>query len=336
MPLAQHISPLSEPLASLSVIPVKLPEDAALWDAFVAQCPMATLLHTQLFLSYHGQRFTDASLWIQHEGEPVGLIPAAISPSNSSTVVSHPGVTFGGLLHAGNLTGMESTQALQMAKQYYAQQGFSQWLYKAVPAIYHQQPAQGDMYGLHQLGATVSRCDISATVDLPNRPAWNKKRTKNMKQVAKHNIEVRCDSNQLELFWPLLETRLAEMHQASPVHSYSDIKLLCSRFPNNIKCWGGYKDDRLVGGTIIFYSPTVAHTQYIAANDEGRKVAALDAILEATIVAATNNGHRYFDFGHSHYRCPDTEAWLFNDSLHKFKCKFGASESIYQTFTIQL
>jgi hypothetical protein len=40
---------------------------SAEWDEIVGRCPMATFLHTRRFLSYHGDRFRDASLFLQDE-----------------------------------------------------------------------------------------------------------------------------------------------------------------------------------------------------------------------------------------------------------------------------
>ena len=42
--------------------------DAEAWDALVAAAPGATFLHSRRFLSYHGNRFQDASLVIERNG----------------------------------------------------------------------------------------------------------------------------------------------------------------------------------------------------------------------------------------------------------------------------
>ncbi len=63
---------------------------------------MATFLHTRRFLAYHQDRFKDVSLLLANDKGIVGLFPAALDPAEARTVVSHPGITYGGLLHSGN------------------------------------------------------------------------------------------------------------------------------------------------------------------------------------------------------------------------------------------
>src|SRR5947208_14116689 len=81
-------------------------EYAELWDEFVAQAPMATFLHSRRFLSYHRDRFQDVSLVIENEENSlVGLFPAAGDPTQRKRVISHPGITYGGLINERELRG---------------------------------------------------------------------------------------------------------------------------------------------------------------------------------------------------------------------------------------
>lgn len=322
---------------NFEIQPVVLPQDVAAWDRFVEASPMGTFLHTQRFLSYHGNRFTDASLWILSADEPVGLLPAAISLAADKRVISHPGLTFGGLLHQGNLKGEAMIAALQAVLAYYRAQGLEALCYKAIPAMYHPWPQQDDSYALFRLGAIRTRCDLSATVDVPNRPPWNKKRIKNMKQVEKQGITCRTGFEELPVFWPILEARLEAVHQSKPVHSLDEISMLAERFPDFIQCWVGYQNEEPVGGTVVFNHVqqgihTVVHTQYMAASSYGATIAALDAILEDVLTWSKEKGYRYVDFGHSNME----NGQILNDSLYRFKVKFGAGGAVYETYTLKL
>lgn len=299
---------------------------------------MATFLHTQLFLSYHGQRFNDASVWVvDNNDDIIGLLPAAVAPNDEQQVVSHPGITFGGLLHQGKLKGELMVDALQAITAYYKNKGFTSLIYKTVPTIYHHTPSEDDRYALFRLNAQRSRCDLSVTVDTPWRPAWTKKRKKNMKQVAKQNIICKQGYEQLDIFWPILIERLKAAHQAMPVHSFEEIQLLAQRFPHQIECWVGYKNDTPIGGTVLFKhhynnQPICTHTQYIAATEAGTQIAGLDAVLEEAIQANQQQGYRYFDFGHSN----TDGGWTLNQPLYRFKHKFGGGGTVYETYTLNL
>src|SRR5687767_933601 len=107
-------------------------EYAELWDEFVARASMATFLHTRRFLSYHRDRFQDVSLVVRNEENSLlALFPAAADPTHTKRVISHPGITYGGLIH--ELRGEKILEALQAVMHHYADRGFESLRYKAVP-----------------------------------------------------------------------------------------------------------------------------------------------------------------------------------------------------------
>src|SRR3982074_2235698 len=119
------------------------PATADVWDEFVAPAHAATLLHTRRYLSYHGENFRDVSLTLWDEkGRLVGVFPAAIDPHDDRCVVSHPGVTYGGVVHHGGLRGELMIESLQLLRQHYAQQGLATLRYKAGAYIYYQTPSR--------------------------------------------------------------------------------------------------------------------------------------------------------------------------------------------------
>ena len=88
------------------------PDDAAAWDDLVARSVNGTILHTRRFLAYHGSRFRDRSLVVtKSNGKLAGVLPAAEDPVDQSVVTSHPGLTYGGLVHDGTLYGGPLIQA---------------------------------------------------------------------------------------------------------------------------------------------------------------------------------------------------------------------------------
>src|SRR6476469_2912683 len=113
---------------------------AAEWDELVGRAPMGHMLHTRAFLSYHGDRFEDASLALHDErGRLVGVLPAAREAAD--LVGTHPGATFGGIVHDGSLGGAAMVDAMALVAEHYAQRGFRRMRYAPVPHIYHLRPS---------------------------------------------------------------------------------------------------------------------------------------------------------------------------------------------------
>jgi hypothetical protein len=76
------------------------------------------------------------------------------------------------------------------------------------------------------------------------------------------------------------------------------MKLLKSRFPDEIRLYMAYMNNVPVGGTILYLTPQVVHTQYISASLEGRQVGALDLIFQHLLYENPFKTE-YFDFGTS-------------------------------------
>jgi len=115
------------------------------WDRLVAASWNGTFLHERRFLSYHGSRFRDLSLVIEDDrGRTVGVFPAAYDDVQADIMVSHPGLTFGGVVHDGRLRGPAMLEALQAIAWSYREEGFHHLRYKAVPYIYHRVPSSDD------------------------------------------------------------------------------------------------------------------------------------------------------------------------------------------------
>lgn len=306
--------------------------DANAWDALCAAAPMATFLHSRRFFSYHGARFRDASLVIEDErGTLLGVLPAAFG-TEPGLVVSHPGATYGGLLHHGGLLGQAMIDALTRICRHYAAAGLTRLRYKAVPRIYHQRPADDDSYALFRLGAVRSRCDLSCAMDLAYRGQVSERRRRGARKAAKAGVTTDFEESALAEFWPVLTDNLGRRHQVQPVHSLDEIELLRTRFPEAIRLVAARLVGDLLAGALLFCTPTVVHAQYIASSEAGRDYSALDAVFEHAIAWAAARGSRYFDFGISN----EDEGRLLNGGLYDFKSEFGASGVLHEFHDIDL
>lgn len=316
---------------SISVRPF-VPGDAEAWDDFCKDAFQATLLHTRRYLSYHGDRFADRSLIVEEDGRWLGLFPAALSRDESTHIVSHPGVTYGGILHQGALKGNQMVAALEEVGRYYAAQGGTRLVYKAVPAFYHKSPAQDDLYALFRLVARRVRCDISSTIDLLNRQPPSQRRKRSLKKAIKADVKIVEGIQHVAALWGVLAGNLASKHGTKPVHSLAEITLLAERFSENIRCTCGTVNNVVVAGTLLFVTPTTSHAQYIGSSEAGYDVSALDAIFEHCIDVAQREGRRWFDFGIS----TEKGGMVLNEGLYCFKSEFGGGGTVHEFFELDL
>lgn len=307
-------------------------EDAESWDRFVAAALQGTFLHSRKFLSYHGDRFVDRSALLLDDGQIAGVFAAAEDPNDDSVVVSHPGLSYGAVLHTGGLRGDHMVEALDLLKAHYRALGYARLVYKAVPRIYQASPADDDLYALFRHGAHKYRVDLSTSIQLSNPGQRSSRRKRGLKKAAKSGLHVSEGSNLLGGFWKILAENLASKHAASPVHSVEEIELLASWFPNNIRCVCALQDQEALAGVVLFDTATCTHAQYIAANDAGRQASALDLVFDHCIEQAKQSGKTWFDFGIS----TESGGAALNANLYRFKTEFGGGGVTHDFYRLEL
>lgn len=308
-----------------------LPEDAEHWDAFCTASVNATFLHTRRFLSYHGERFKDLSCIVEHNNDWLAILPAAEHPGQPGSVVSHPGISYGGLLHAGRFAGEDTLLAFSNIARHYRQLGYRDFYYKVIPHIYPLSPAQDDIYALFRLKANRYRCELSTAIDLEARLKPAERRRRALRKAHQAELMLVENIGHLADFWQILGDNLAQKHQVKPVHSLAEMQDLANRFPDNIKLICALKDGDVVGGTVLFITARVIHTQYVAANQTGHETSALDAVLQHCIEMGQDRA-RYFDFGVS----SENEGLILNDGLCRFKTEFGGTGVAHEFYHLAL
>lgn len=316
---------------SLSIKPY-LSSDELCWDEFCVNCHQATFLHTRKFLGYHGDKFIDASLVIEMDSRIIGLFPAAVNPNDNESIVSHPGLTYGGILHNSSLKGELLVSCLSLIKAHYASLGFSQLTYKAVPKIYHQAPVDDDLYAIFRLNGLQKRVDLSCAIDLDNQLIVSERRRRGLKKAIKSGVVIEENCNLFSGLWDVLTDNLIRKHGVSPVHNLSEILSLVEKFPNNIKCVCALYDGNVIAGVVLFVTPSCIHSQYIASSEFGYSVSALDMVFDYCITTARQLGKRWFDFGIS----TEDSGMVLNDGLYKFKSEFGGAGIVHQFYEFNL
>jgi Acetyltransferase (GNAT) domain len=305
------------------------PRDQPAWDDFVVRSKNATFLFRRGFMDYHSDRFIDHSLMAFQDGKLVGLLPA--SQGTGGTIVSHGGLTYGGMITDARTT---AALALDMFRQLLDhsknEAGFLRLHYKPVPHIYHRMPAEEDLHALFLCGAQLCRSDLSGTIALQAFEGFAKSKRAGIKVADRAGIVV-TESREFASFWAMLAERLAERHGASPTHALHEIELLAGRFPNEIRLFVAKRQTVICAGILVFDCGNTVHTQYIASNEAGREVCAIDAIV-AHLVTIVYRDRRWFDFGIS----TEKQGRELNLGLSRQKEMYGARTTVYQQFLIEL
>lgn len=270
-------------------------EDKEQWNSFVSKARNATFLFDRNYMDYHADRFDDNSFMFYHKGKLKAVLPANVA---GDTLYSHQGLTYGGLLLDKKATVEDVLECFDSLNSWLRENGISKVVYKALPWIYQQYPSEEALYALTwKCKAQLISRDISSSIVIDNKLKFAESRKSGIRKALSLNIEV-GESNDVDGFWHVLEDNLGNRYNAKPVHTANEMKLLMSRFPNNIKLYVAKMNGEIVGGTLIYVTPQVVHTQYISASVEGKKHGALDLLFDYIINNVYANC-RYFDFGKS-------------------------------------
>jgi hypothetical protein len=298
------------------------------WDRFVSAARNAVFLFYRDYMDYHADRFVDHSLLFYRGGRLVALLPASLH--EQGLLISHGGLTFGGVVSGPDLTAGLTLDLFAQLRRYLRERGLTRLLYKPVPHIYHDAPAEEDRYALFRAGARLYRCDVTTTVALDRKLPFQERRRRGVKKARAAGLVVR-QTPDLAAFWPILEDNLRRRHGVRPAHSLSEIQLLHGRFPDHIKLFAAYRGDALLAGVVVYEHRRVAHAQYISAGEEGRHLGALDLLFDH-LIAEQYRGHGYFDFGIS----TEEQGKVLNLGLAEQKEGFGGRAVVHDFYELDL
>lgn len=299
------------------------------WNAFVAASRQGTFLFDRNYMDYHQDRFHDHSLMIYYRDKLYALLPANEVTTPVKTLISHQGLTYGGLLTCNKMTTELTCLAFEAIANYLRQTGFKKLIYKAIPWIYHKIPSEEDLYALiHVGGAQLSAREISTTIPLQQRLRFSEQRRRGIAK-AKHKLLTikTCAACDIQDFWNILNSNLQQKYHTHPVHTVEELQLLMDRFPDSIIAYGVMSGDELIAGCIIFVTPRVVHTQYIAASPKGKEEGALDFLFDY-LINQKQWDKPYLDFGKS----TENQGTYLNTNLIHQKEGFGGRGVVYDTY----
>lgn len=303
------------------------PELVQTWNTFIKESKNGSFLFDRGYMEYHADRFQDHSLLFYNGDELLAVMPASES---SGVLNSHGGLTYGGLVMHKRASASFILSCFEELVNYLKQHGFSTLVYKCIPHIYHNLPSGEDQYALFRYNATLYRRDIGSVIDIANRPTYTKGTKYNLSKGRKNGLRVEKSSD-FKTFMQLEEAILAAKYGTKPTHTTEEISLLAERFPENIKLYLVFREDLCLGGTIIYESNEVVHTQYIGISDEGKEIGALDTVVDYLLQLYAPT-HKYFSFGIS----TEKDGTYLNEGLIRNKESFGARAVVHDFYKLTL
>ena len=297
------------------------------WDGFVKTAKNATFLFQRDFMDYHSDRFEDFSLIIYKKDKLFALLPAN---KNGTTVCSHQGLTYGSLLLQESAKLFDSAAAFKEILHFLFNKEIEKLDVRIIPSFYNSLPSDELEYIFYKASASLIKRDVIMVLDYQNQLPFKKNRREGINKAKRNQLEIKVDGD-FDAFWnEILIPNLANKHQASPVHSLNEIKLLANRFPTNIVQVNVYKDKKIVAGTTVFLTKNVVHPQYVSGNLEKNTLGSLDLLYDF-IINHFKEDKKYFSFNTS----SEENGKLLNEGLIFWKEGCGARPIVFNNYSIK-
>lgn len=304
--------------------------DREMWDTFCRASKNPLFMFERNFMEYHKDRFTDHSLLFFDDEELIALLPMN---EKDNALFSHAGLTYGGFIINSKIKQSTMNACMEALVVYGKSKGFDSILYKAVPHIYHEQPAEEDRYALFRCNAQIVKIEPATVVSLGNPLKMPKGRKAQISRAKREGVIVR-ELNEEKDFYTFMELEnqvLGKYHAARAVHSGEEMYRLYKHFPEKIHLYGAFLNEEMISGSVIYEYGQMVHTTYLAANDLARKIGALDLTI-ITMIERFKDSKIWFDFGIS----SEDGGRFMNEGLIAQKEGFGGRTNVYDTWLINL
>jgi len=303
------------------------PDDYSKWNAFISSAKNATFLFHRDFMEYHSDRFEDFSLIVLEDEKWIAVLPANIK---NDTVFSHQGLTYGGLIYNEKMKLSIAIAVFKNVLEFLDLNKISKLQVKTIPSIYHDFPSEELNYALFLVDSSLKRRDVLSVLDTTKLYMISKDRRKCALKGKKNGLTIKEESN-FRLFWEeILIPNLSKKHDAKPVHSVQEIEKLHHLFPENIRHFNVYHNEKIVAGTTVFLSKNVVHPQYVSGQENKNELGSLDYLYDYLITEVFTNIH-FFDFGISN----EEQGRKLNEGLVFWKESFGARTIIQDFYEVE-
>lgn len=302
-------------------------EDFELWNAFVSVAKNATFLFDRNFMEYHKDRFEDFSLLVFKDDKLISILPAN---RVEEVLFSHRGLTYGGFVFGAKIKLGEVIATVKTVLEFLDQNKIGTLQLKLIPSIYNSFFSEEIGYALFLVNANLIRRDCLSVIDMSKPFAFSKTRKESIRRGKKNNLVIK-EEPEFDLFWnEILIPNLNKKHGAKPVHTAKEILFLQQKFPDKIRHFNVYHEDKIVAGSTVFITDKVLHPQYISGNAQKNELGSLDFLYDYLITDVFRDKN-FFDFGPSH----EEDGKKINEGILFWKESFGAKTTVQDYYEIK-
>ncbi|MEZ8128747.1 hypothetical protein [Enterovibrio norvegicus] len=295
------------------------------WDKFCIDAKNSMFLFQRDFVEYHEDRFLDHSILIYRDNKILGLFLAS---EHGDEIRAHGGLTYGGFISKSDIRTSQFLEIFEAVNDYYRDEGFKSILVKVMPESLTKSKIGELDYAMFISGAKLKKCDLSTVIEYNNRGKISKGRKWIINKAKKSGVRI-FESEDFGQFCVLLNEVLAK-HKTTSVHTAEELTLLKSKFNEKIILLNAEYQGQLVSAVLLFVFDDVVHTQYLATNDMGKEVGALDLAIDTAICRFEDK--RLFSFGIS----TEDSGKKLNYGLCQQKESFGGVPISVKTFEVSL
>lgn len=309
------------------------------WDSFVQHSKNGTFMQQRKFLNYHSKgKFQDCSLLaFDNKNRIIAVIPAALKSENESFIFcSHPGASHGGIIIDQSFDTANALALIPRLIEHCKNLGVKAIEMKMVPRIYHSWPSDEIDFSLRYYGFSPEISELATALPLKNieniELQMEKNAIRNRNKAINSGVIVK-ESNDLAEFWKMLESNLIKRHNTFPTHTYNEILDLTNRFPEKIKLFSAFYEEKMIAGVLVFIlNNRVLNCFYICHDEKFQHLRPLNLVFSTLIQLGINEGFHFVDWGIS----TENKGKAVNQGLFKFKEGFGGRGVLRETYRLTL
>ena len=304
------------------------PEFKSIWNRLIEESINGNFMFKRSFMDYHQDRFEDFSYLIWRGSKLVAVFVAAMPRKrlDNSTLIAHPGLTYGGLVYGTGLKYARLEQLYELLLDTLVKEGIEIIIIKPVPNVFYRNYSDVDKFILNKLGFILAKRELNSVIISSESIQLNENKKRTIQKSIKNKVYV-TTSTDYKNYWDILRRTLKQQHNVEPVHTLNEINESVSSNPTHIKLYVAIKDGEVVAGVVTFSDARqgYVHAQYIAGSEVGKAIGAVDAVLLHVIEEAMAKQQR-FSFGISSVN------GKVNYGLLRHKEGFGATTEVMDTY----
>jgi len=299
------------------------------WDRFIDSSKNSSFLLKREYMEYHADRFEDASVMVYDGGTLILVFPA--NKKSEVIVGSHDGLTYGGFVLGREIKLPMVLTAIAEILEFFQKSGVTMLEVKLIPRFFQALASDEVDYAMFVCGAELYRRDTALVVDQNARIKYSGNYRREASRARKNGFTVQ-EELEMKQFWEeVLRPNLNARFGVEPVHSLEEMETLKSRFTSGIKCFTVRDSENVIQcGSVFYLSGDVAHSQYIASSDLGRRNGALNLLFIELMDDVLSN-YRFFDFGTAN----ENQGRGLNSGLLAWKERMGGRTVVHDFYRIK-